>query len=85
LSNLQNVFAARGLVTLQKILLRTSKMSNFSGPLPLKTLRLEPLREEELMSTVGASTGGVKNSSGGGLHHLPHGGKPNGASEGRAS
>jgi hypothetical protein len=35
-------------------------MSNSSGPLPLKTLRLKPLREEEMMSTVGASTGGVQ-------------------------
>ena len=35
-------------------------MSNSAGPLPLKTLRLKPLREEEMMSTVGASTGGVK-------------------------
>jgi hypothetical protein len=35
-------------------------MPNFGGPLPLKTLRLKPLREEEMMSTVGASTGGVQ-------------------------
>ncbi len=35
-------------------------MSKSGGPLPLKTLRLEPLREEEMMSTVGASTGGVQ-------------------------
>jgi hypothetical protein len=35
-------------------------MSNSSGPLPLKTLRLKPLREEELMSPVGASTSGVR-------------------------
>jgi hypothetical protein len=35
-------------------------MSNSSGPLPLKILRLKPLREEEMMSTVGASTGGVQ-------------------------
>jgi len=35
-------------------------MSNSDGPLPLKTLRLKPLREEEMMSTVGASTGGVQ-------------------------
>src|SRR5918994_3539159 len=35
-------------------------MSKSGGPLPLKTLRLKPLREEEMMSTVGASTGGVK-------------------------
>ena len=35
-------------------------MSNSGGPLPLKTLRLKPLREEEMMSTVGASTGGVQ-------------------------
>ena len=34
-------------------------MSNSGGPLPLKTLRLNPLREEEMMSTVGASTSGV--------------------------
>jgi hypothetical protein len=34
-------------------------MSNSGGPLPFKTLRLKPLREEEMMSTVGASTGGV--------------------------
>lgn len=35
-------------------------MSNSGGQLPLKTLRLKPLREEEMMSTVGASTGGVQ-------------------------
>ena len=35
-------------------------MSNSGGPLPLKTLRLKPLREEEMMSTVRASTGGVQ-------------------------
>lgn len=35
-------------------------MSNSSGPLPLKTLRLKPLREEEMVSPVGSSTGGVK-------------------------
>src|SRR5262245_35373469 len=35
-------------------------MSNSGGPLPLKTLRLKPLREEEMMSTVGPSTGGVQ-------------------------
>jgi hypothetical protein len=35
-------------------------MFNSGGPLPLKTLRLKPLREEEMMSTVGASTGGVR-------------------------
>ena len=35
-------------------------MSNSGGPLPLKTLRLKPLREEEMMSTVGASTDGVQ-------------------------
>jgi hypothetical protein len=35
-------------------------MSKSGGPLPLKTLRLGPLREEEMMSTVGASTGGVQ-------------------------
>jgi hypothetical protein len=35
-------------------------MSNSGSPLPLKTLRLKPLREEEMMSTVGASTGGVQ-------------------------
>src|SRR5262249_32195491 len=35
-------------------------MSNSGGPLPLKTLRLKPLWEEEMMSTVGASTGGVQ-------------------------
>jgi len=35
-------------------------MSNSGGPLPLKTLRLKPLREEEMMSPVGSSTGGVK-------------------------
>src|SRR6266542_3657027 len=35
-------------------------MSKSSGPLPLKTLTLKPLREEEMMSTVGASTGGVQ-------------------------
>jgi len=34
-------------------------MSNSSGPLPLKTLRLKPLREEEMMFPVGASTSGV--------------------------
>src|SRR2546425_7620093 len=35
-------------------------MSNSGNPLPLKTLRLKPLREEEMMSPVGASTSGVK-------------------------
>ena len=35
-------------------------MSNSGGPLPLKTLRLKPLREEEMMSPVGSPTGGVK-------------------------
>ena len=35
-------------------------MSNSGNPLPLKTLRLKPLREEERMSPVGASTSGVK-------------------------
>src|SRR6266545_410781 len=35
-------------------------MSKSGGPLPLKTLRLKPLREEKMMSTVGASTGGVQ-------------------------
>src|SRR5215510_11566709 len=35
-------------------------MSNSGGLLPLKTLRLKPLREEEMMSTMGASTGGVQ-------------------------
>src|SRR5437870_12179844 len=35
-------------------------MSNSSGSLPLKTLRLKPLREEEMVSPVGSSTGGVK-------------------------
>ena len=35
-------------------------MSNSSGPLPLKTLRLKPLREEEMMFPVGASTCGVR-------------------------
>jgi hypothetical protein len=35
-------------------------MSKSGGLLPLKTLRLKPLREEEMMSTVGASTGGVQ-------------------------
>lgn len=35
-------------------------MSNSGGSLPLKTLRLKPLREEEMMSPVGSSTGGVK-------------------------
>ena len=35
-------------------------MSTSGGPLLLKTLRLKPLREEEMMSTVGASTGGVQ-------------------------
>ncbi len=35
-------------------------MSNSSGALPLKTLRLKPLREEEMVSPVGSSTGGVK-------------------------
>jgi hypothetical protein len=35
-------------------------MSNSGGALPLKTLRLKPLREEEMMSTVGASTIGVQ-------------------------
>ncbi len=35
-------------------------MSNSSGAPPLKTLKLKPLREEEMMSTVGASTGEVQ-------------------------
>jgi hypothetical protein len=35
-------------------------MSNSSGPLPLKTLRLKALREEEMMFPVGASTSGVR-------------------------
>jgi hypothetical protein len=35
-------------------------MSNSGNPLPLKTLRLKPLREEEMMSPVEASTSGVK-------------------------
>ena len=35
-------------------------MSNSSGPLPLKTLRLKPLREEEMMFSVVASTSGVR-------------------------
>jgi hypothetical protein len=35
-------------------------MSNSSGTPPLKTLRLKPLREEEMVSQVGSSTGGVK-------------------------
>jgi len=35
-------------------------MSNSGNSLPLKTLRLKPLREEEMMSPVGASTSGVK-------------------------
>src|SRR2546425_10595322 len=35
-------------------------MSNSSGALPLKTLRLKPLREEEMVSRVGSSTSGVK-------------------------
>ena len=35
-------------------------MSNSGGALPLKTLRLKPLREEEMVSPVGSSTGGVK-------------------------
>ena len=35
-------------------------MSNSGGSLPLKSLRLKPLREEEMMSPVGSSTGGVK-------------------------
>jgi hypothetical protein len=35
-------------------------MSKSSGPLPLKTLRLKPLREEEMMFPVGSSTSGVK-------------------------
>jgi hypothetical protein len=35
-------------------------MSKSGGSLPLKTLRLKPLREEEMMSPVGSSTGGVK-------------------------
>jgi hypothetical protein len=35
-------------------------MSNSGNPLTLKTLRLRPLREEEMMSPVGASTSGVK-------------------------
>ena len=60
-------------------------MSNSSGPLPLKTLRLKPLREEEMMSRWGLPPVELEDSSGGGLHHLPHGGKPNGASGRRAS
>jgi len=35
-------------------------MSKSGGQLPLKTLRLKPLREEEMMFPVGSSTGGVK-------------------------
>jgi hypothetical protein len=35
-------------------------MSNSGNPLPLKTLRLRPLREEEMMSPVVSPTGGVK-------------------------
>jgi hypothetical protein len=35
-------------------------MSNSSGAPPLKTLRLKPLREEEMVSSAGSSTGGVK-------------------------
>jgi hypothetical protein len=35
-------------------------MSNSGGTLPLKTLRLKPLREEEMVSPAGFSTGGVK-------------------------
>ncbi len=35
-------------------------MSKSGGSLPLKSLRLKPLREEEVMSPVGSSTGGVK-------------------------
>ena len=35
-------------------------MSNSDGPWPLKSLRLKSLREEEVMSPVGASTSGVK-------------------------
>jgi hypothetical protein len=35
-------------------------MSNSSSPLPLKTLRLKPLREEEMMFPMGASTSGVR-------------------------
>jgi hypothetical protein len=35
-------------------------MSKSGGPLPLKTLRLKPLREEEMVSPVGSSTGGVQ-------------------------
>jgi hypothetical protein len=35
-------------------------MSKFGGPLPLKTLRLKPLREEEMVSRVGSSTSGVR-------------------------
>ena len=35
-------------------------MSKSGGPLPLKTLRLKPLREEEMMFPVGSSTSGVK-------------------------
>src|SRR6266498_5156367 len=35
-------------------------MSKSSGPPPLKTLRLKPLRGEEMMPPVGSSTGGVK-------------------------
>jgi hypothetical protein len=35
-------------------------MFNSSGAVPLKTLRLKPLREEEMVSPAGFSTGGVK-------------------------
>ena len=35
-------------------------MSNSDGPWPLKSLRLKSLREEEVMSPVGASTSGVR-------------------------
>jgi hypothetical protein len=35
-------------------------MFNSGNPLPLKTLRLKPLREEEMMSPVVSPTGGVK-------------------------
>ena len=35
-------------------------MSNSGNPLQIKTLRLKPLREEEMMSPVGASTSGIK-------------------------
>ncbi len=35
-------------------------MSKSGGPPPLKTLKLRPLREEEMMSQVGSSTGRVR-------------------------